>query len=72
MHGTNDAPVANDDFATATEDVAGTTPSVFNVLTNDSDVDAGDSKTVTTFNVRRHDPDGRQLRSRPATARRST
>ena len=49
MHGTNDAPIANDDFATATEDVAGTTPAVFNVLTNDADVDAGDSKTVTNF-----------------------
>src|SRR6185436_2886968 len=49
VHGTNDAPIANDDFATATEDVAGTTPAVFNVLTNDADVDAGDSKTVTSF-----------------------
>ena len=49
VNGTNDAPIANDDFATATEDVAGTTPSVFNVLANDTDVDAADSKTVTSF-----------------------
>ena len=49
VNGTNDAPIANDDFATATEDVAGTTPAVFNVLTNDTEIDAGDSKTVTSF-----------------------
>src|SRR5262249_21736141 len=56
VHGTNDAPIAIDDFATATEDVAGTTPAVFNVLTNDSDVDSGDSKTVLTFTYAGHTP----------------
>ncbi|MEA2879412.1 MAG: large repetitive protein [Hyphomicrobiales bacterium] len=47
VHGTNDAPVANFDFATVAEDTAG--PAGFNVLTNDSDVDAADTKTVSTF-----------------------
>jgi len=47
VHGTNDTPVANFDFATVAEDTAG--PAGFNVLTNDSDADAADTKTVTTF-----------------------
>ncbi|MEA2874670.1 MAG: hypothetical protein QOH67_4998, partial [Hyphomicrobiales bacterium] len=47
VHGRNDAPVANFDFATIAEDTAG--PAGFNVLTNDSDVDAADTKTVSTF-----------------------
>ncbi len=48
----NDAPIANSDTATAVEaggtnnGNAGTNPSG-NVLTNDTDVDAGDTKTVT-------------------------
>src|SRR5262249_53436514 len=47
--GANDAPVAANDIATATEDVAGTSPAVFNVLNNDGDVDVGDTKEVLTF-----------------------
>jgi VCBS repeat-containing protein len=52
--GTNDAPVAVADVASAVEaggvnnGTAGTDPSG-NVLTNDTDVDTGDTKTVTDF-----------------------
>ena len=52
LQGTNDAPVAVADTATAVEaggtsnGTAGTNPTG-NVLTNDTDVDAGDTKTVT-------------------------
>ncbi|MBB3207905.1 CSLREA domain-containing protein, partial [Rhodopirellula rubra] len=52
IHGQNDAPVALTDNATAVEGGglnnadAGTNPTG-NVLTNDTDVDAGDTKTVT-------------------------
>ena len=42
----NDAPVANADVGTATED----TPLAGNVLTNDTDID-GDALTVSQFNV---------------------
>ncbi len=51
LHGANDAPVANVDTGTATEagglanGTAGTN-ATGNVLTNDTDVDGGDSKTV--------------------------
>ncbi len=47
IHGSNDAPVATADVGTAVE--AGTAAgsnAVGNVLANDTDVDAGDSKTV--------------------------
>ena len=44
--GTNDAPLAVADTGSATEDVTLTTTALTGVLANDSDVDAGDSKTV--------------------------
>ncbi|MFZ4289706.1 VCBS domain-containing protein [Variovorax sp. HJSM1_2] len=52
IHGANDSPVAQNDTGSAIEaggvmnGTAGT-PASGNVLTNDTDVDAGDSKTVT-------------------------
>ena len=46
--GTNDAPVANADAAAVQEDV--TLAASGNVLANDTDVDAGDTKTVTLVN----------------------
>ncbi|MEI6558117.1 MAG: LamG-like jellyroll fold domain-containing protein, partial [Rhodospirillaceae bacterium] len=54
--GTNDAPVAVADTASATEagGVSNATPGVDptgNVLTNDTDVDSGDTKTVTAVAV---------------------
>nr|WP_315597930.1 VCBS domain-containing protein [uncultured Cupriavidus sp.] len=54
LHGANDTPVANDDAGNATEagGAANGTPGsdgLGNVLGNDTDVDAGDSKTVTRF-----------------------
>lgn len=54
IQGANDTPLANPDTATAVEagglnnGSAGSNPSG-NVLTNDSDVDAGESKTVTAL-----------------------
>jgi len=54
INGTNDAPVAVADTATAVEKggvsnaIAGTDPSG-NVLTNDTDVDTGDTKTVSAI-----------------------
>src|SRR5207245_415824 len=45
--GTNDAPVAVADVGAATEDVALTTTAATGVLGNDTDVDTGDTKTVT-------------------------
>ena len=70
VHGSNDAPIANDDFATATEDVAGTTPSVFNVLTQRQRRGYRRQQDGADLQVRRHHPGRRQLRSRPATAQR--
>src|SRR5207302_1309772 len=55
IHGANDNPVAVDDAASATEaggvanGTAGVDPTG-NVLTNDTDVDSGDTKTVTKVN----------------------
>jgi large repetitive protein len=46
--GTNDAPVANADAAAVQEDV--TLAAAGDVLANDTDVDAGDTKTVTLVN----------------------
>ena len=46
--GTNDAPVAVANIASAQEDV--TTSATGNVLTNDTDVDSGDTKTVAAVN----------------------
>lgn len=56
IHGANDAPVAANDTATAVEagGAANGTPGtdgVGNVLTNDTDVDAGDSRSVTLARV---------------------
>ena len=49
IHGANDAPVAIDDTGTAVEaGVAAGSNATGNVLANDTDVDTGDSKTVTT------------------------
>ncbi len=51
IHGSNDAPVGTNDTATAVEAgglsnaISGTNPTG-NVLTNDTDVDAGDTKAV--------------------------
>jgi large repetitive protein len=47
---TNDAPVANPDTAGVTEDAAANT-ATGNVLANDTEVDAGDSLTVTPVNA---------------------
>ena len=53
IHGANDGPVAVNDTASATEaggvanGTAGVDPTG-NVLTNDTDSDAGDTKTVST------------------------
>ncbi len=44
--GTNDAPVAMADTASVTEDVPVTTTAVTGVLSNDTDIDTGDTKTV--------------------------
>ena len=49
--GTNDAPVASVDTAAATEDATLTTTAATGVLVNDSDVDAGDSKTVSAVAI---------------------
>ena len=46
--GTNDAPVANADAAAVQEDV--TLAAAGDVLANDTDVDAGDTKTVSLVN----------------------
>ena len=47
IHGNNDGPVAVHDNFSTNEDVA----LVANVLTNDTDVDTGDSKSVVNFTV---------------------
>ncbi len=49
VHGTNDGPVAVFDFLPTTEDAA--PGSVGNVLTNDTDVDTSDGKSVVNFTV---------------------
>lgn len=47
IDGVNDGPVAQDDFATANEDLGSNVPAITgNVLDNDSDVDDGDVLTV--------------------------
>ena len=49
VHGADDAPVAKADVGTAVEaGIAAGSNATGNVLPNDTDVDAGDSKTVTT------------------------
>ncbi|WGM40072.1 VCBS domain-containing protein [Caulobacter sp. NIBR1757] len=49
-HGANDAPVAVDDAGAASKDGDGVPiDAVGNVLTNDTDVDSGDSKTVSAI-----------------------
>src|SRR5207344_434658 len=48
LTGTNDLPVANDDAAAVQEDV--TLAAAGDVLANDTDVDAGDTQTVTLVN----------------------
>ena len=49
-HGANDAPVAVDDAGAASKDGSGVPiDAVGNVLTNDTDVDSGDSKTVSAI-----------------------
>ena len=53
IHGTNDAPVAVADAASVTEDtntLADPNPVSGNVLTNDTDVDSGDTHSVTAVN----------------------
>ena len=45
----NDAPVATDDIGAASEDTTLTVNAASGVLSNDSDVDAGDTLSVTTF-----------------------
>jgi VCBS repeat-containing protein len=49
IDGVNDAPVGVDDTVTANEDTV-LTVSAAGVLANDTDVDAGDTKTVATIN----------------------
>jgi len=50
IKGVNDAPVANNDAATTNED----TPVTIPVLTNDTDVDNGDSKSLTSATGAQH------------------
>ncbi|PNH95404.1 VCBS domain-containing protein [Vibrio diazotrophicus] len=52
INGSNDAPLANDDYNTAKEELSSTAATegytaTGNVLTNDTDVDSGDGKTIT-------------------------
>ncbi len=49
IHGANDAPVASNDSADVTEDAAQNT-ATGNVLSNDTDVDNNDTRTVTQVN----------------------
>ncbi|RYF93011.1 MAG: tandem-95 repeat protein, partial [Caulobacteraceae bacterium] len=50
VHGANDAPIAVDDSGAASKDGNGVPiDATGNVLTNDTDVDAGDTKTVTAL-----------------------
>ena len=46
LHGANDAPIAVADTFSATQDVPVTVGAAAGVLANDTDVDAGDTKTV--------------------------
>ena len=50
MTNVNEVPVAADDAWAVAEDATLTVPAVSGLLANDTDVDAGDTKTVTLVN----------------------